>query len=1590
MATPSSAFPLSPTPQSPLFSAEVTSTPPQAHAIDEQQRRNKRSSTASQGGRPVDAASHYPSPPPPTHHHSSSSSSSRSRPAYDPSLVIPPYNPNKRRSAGLGGAASGSSSSASTSSAPSRRNSSSAQQAFDERLANLLPSPPLPAQYQTTQAHALAQRPVSTMAMPATVAEYPQQQRQHAQYHQQQQAYAPAPPGPGGSVSSRSRQSVGYLPQQNSLAGQGPYPHLYNPHPMPRQKIYFGPYILLQTLGEGEFGKVKLGVHSERWGEDVAIKLIKRGNVDTAQRGEKVRREIEVLKMVRHPNIVRLYDVIETEKYIGIVLEYASGGELFDHILAHRYLKERDASRLFAQLISGVSYLHAKGVVHRDLKLENLLLDRNRNVIITDFGFANRFNDANVDLMATSCGSPCYAAPELVVQDGKYVGTAVDVWSCGVILYAMLAGYLPYDDDPANPEGDNINLLYKYILNTPLTFPEWITEEPRHLLLLMLVPDPLKRCTIRDVTQHSWLRKYAHAFDKTVQELEYQAQEMEMHKRQALEIQRQWLIQQQQQQALAAQGLLAPSMTRSQTAASSMGMGPGGSTTAARHRSAMVTSTSTTAATAPLAQHGFEHYSMSHSVSQPPTPLPISEEAIISPCDRTTSTASSSSRSRPPATTSPSVVPIPHSSNPNRRSGAYAVSASPPTTQTEFIAAEAGPFSFDSSRTAPPQPSSVAMVPSLSAPPAIHPPGADQIMVDRSPSTSTTTSRRGSPAVPRNEDGERERRRKAAHRATVQVEYDPSASSRRSARKEFPPASPMVAPPVQGLAIHTEEEVEVPVAPLASLSRLEVPDEREAATPSPVPSMGGVSVTTTTETMPGEDVVMQSVEEKDDDRTEVVATSPQVLPTEEEKPVGQDEQEDVPGPVVPVVEEKEEFPQPTAGEPLVARPATPPSSAGAIPFPAPSIESPLPSSTPAPTSPNHINGTPRKRKSSSSPAPSLLPAPEHLPALPQPPSAELEAAPRAKVSAASQATTSSAQSAATEPIRAPSIASNTTATSSRHRHAPSADRFSIRTLLGGSLPANDRSARPPSSRVEGSTTSSSTAGAGGRDALDEVTNRRKTRRQKALSLQPFRNSVSTKLPKQARANVEASRGRASTLLQQDQQQQMAPPPVPAVRPPQPSQQQQQAQPGQPGWVRPTMSSTSSSAAKRMSTDLEANWPGSSSASGTATPTPSGKAKAVMDWFRRKSTRTGDGLAPPIQTDFDERRRSPSSMRGEAPASSNTSMRDGAITPTGIPAQEPTHPEQAPSLVVTPVLAQGESLPSSRSASGAHSSQFSHKTVSTFATTVGAAVPATPVAANAPTFSPSRLRFHQGALDTKAVTYRSPLEVCEEIKTVLWNMGVDMAMEGDFKIKCVRKSRKKALAASASRPSTAVQSSTFPSAGMASAASAAGPLDRRASGGVIPASPSLSLPQSPSMGFRSFFKGGRQGSPSPLMTSSTAWGTLPPSTPTTPHHGGHEIDPLSSPMTTSVSQFSMLSLASPNPNASSSFQQAPPPQQPLPVYGGDKSADAGDEVRFVVELTRVKNLDRMYCVDIKRMKGGPWSYKHVYEQLLDGLELGPTV
>ncbi|CAI2028338.1 hypothetical protein SEUBUCD646_0H02680 [Saccharomyces eubayanus] len=287
---------------------------------------------------------------------------------------------------------------------------------------------------------------------------------------------------------------------------------LYPIRKSPRKHATFGPYIVGSTLGEGEFGKVKLGWSKasspNEVPKQVAIKLIRRDTIKKdADKEVKIYREINALKHLTHPNIIYLEEVLQNSKYIGIVLEFVSGGEFYKYIQRKRRLKESSACRLFAQLISGVNYMHSKGLVHRDLKLENLLMDKHENLVITDFGFVNEFFEDN-ELMSTSCGSPCYAAPELVVSTKAYEARKADVWSCGVILYAMLAGYLPWDDDHENPTGDDIARLYQYITQTPLKFPEYITPIPRDLLRRILVPNPRRRVSLRAIQRHEWLKPH--------------------------------------------------------------------------------------------------------------------------------------------------------------------------------------------------------------------------------------------------------------------------------------------------------------------------------------------------------------------------------------------------------------------------------------------------------------------------------------------------------------------------------------------------------------------------------------------------------------------------------------------------------------------------------------------------------------------------------------------------------------------------------------------------------------------------------------------------------------------------------------------------------------------------------------------------------------------------------------------------------------------------------------------------------------------------------------------------------------------------
>jgi carbon catabolite-derepressing protein kinase len=256
-----------------------------------------------------------------------------------------------------------------------------------------------------------------------------------------------------------------------------------------------GQYNIIRTLGEGSFGKVKLAVHRGT-GQQVALKIIARKKLISRDMVGRVEREIEYLQLLRHPHIIKLYTVIKTPTEIIMVLEYA-GGELFDYIVSHGRMQEDKARRFFQQMICAVEYCHRHKVVHRDLKPENLLLDDNLNVKIADFGLSNIMTDGN--FLKTSCGSPNYAAPE-VISGKLYAGPEVDVWSCGVILYVLLIGRLPFDDD-------HIPSLFAKIQRGVFTIPNWCPEEAAKMIRKMLVVNPLQRVTIEEIRQEPWFNK---------------------------------------------------------------------------------------------------------------------------------------------------------------------------------------------------------------------------------------------------------------------------------------------------------------------------------------------------------------------------------------------------------------------------------------------------------------------------------------------------------------------------------------------------------------------------------------------------------------------------------------------------------------------------------------------------------------------------------------------------------------------------------------------------------------------------------------------------------------------------------------------------------------------------------------------------------------------------------------------------------------------------------------------------------------------------------------------------------------------------
>ncbi|KAI8570109.1 hypothetical protein RHMOL_Rhmol01G0008100 [Rhododendron molle] len=240
-----------------------------------------------------------------------------------------------------------------------------------------------------------------------------------------------------------------------------------------------GKYQLIRTIGEGMFAKVKLAVNTDN-GQYVAIKIIDKQMVVKRNLMYQVKREIRTMKVLNHPNIVKIHEVIGTKTKIYMVMDYVSGGQLSDKMLYVKRFDEREARKHFQLLIDAVDYCHSRGVYHRDLKPENLLLDRNGNLKVSDFGLSVLRKPG--DLLSTACGSPSYVAPELITNKG-YEGAAVDIWSCGVILFELLAGFLPFDDR-------SLVNLYLKILRAEYTFPEWFTESHKKLISRMLDPNP--------------------------------------------------------------------------------------------------------------------------------------------------------------------------------------------------------------------------------------------------------------------------------------------------------------------------------------------------------------------------------------------------------------------------------------------------------------------------------------------------------------------------------------------------------------------------------------------------------------------------------------------------------------------------------------------------------------------------------------------------------------------------------------------------------------------------------------------------------------------------------------------------------------------------------------------------------------------------------------------------------------------------------------------------------------------------------------------------------------------------------------------
>ncbi|OAY24961.1 CBL-interacting serine/threonine-protein kinase 20 [Manihot esculenta] len=262
--------------------------------------------------------------------------------------------------------------------------------------------------------------------------------------------------------------------------------------------ILMNRYELGRLLGQGTFAKV-YHARNLQSGQSVAIKIINKEKILKGGLIDQIKREISVMRLVRHPNIVQLYEVMASKNKIYFAMEYVRGGELFNKV-AKGKLNEDVARKYFQQLIGAVDFCHSRGVYHRDIKPENLLLDENGNLKVSDFGLSALWDSRKQDgLLHTTCGTPAYVAPEVITKNG-YDGAKSDIWSCGVVLFVLLAGYLPFNHQ-------NIMELYRKIIKGEFKCPTWINSGARKLISSILHPNPNSRIAIDDITSNSWFKK---------------------------------------------------------------------------------------------------------------------------------------------------------------------------------------------------------------------------------------------------------------------------------------------------------------------------------------------------------------------------------------------------------------------------------------------------------------------------------------------------------------------------------------------------------------------------------------------------------------------------------------------------------------------------------------------------------------------------------------------------------------------------------------------------------------------------------------------------------------------------------------------------------------------------------------------------------------------------------------------------------------------------------------------------------------------------------------------------------------------------